>query len=139
MAVAAVFQRTVESCGIRRIREDGREICAAAEPCFSGDDHARVHVNGGNQRRLRMRDQRNTARPEFAVAFIRAGNFSGKFGRECAPDFRDIHADFFKHAPMHEGNFTAAIEHAARAIGLVGFFAVPWFAHEPSGGLIARF
>jgi hypothetical protein len=75
------------------------QIGAAAEPPFAGDDHARVHVHGGDVRVPRMDDQRHAGAPELG-AILGAGHLIGEIGGELAVDGGDMDARLFEHAAV---------------------------------------
>ena len=87
--------------------EHRRQIGAAAEPGFAGDDEARVHVHRRHMRILRMRDQRNAGGPEARI-LGGAGNLLAEFRREFAMHGRAMHADLLEHAPAHQRHHAAA-------------------------------
>src|SRR5690606_36321558 len=76
-------------------------------PLARGHDHARVHMNRWHVRVLRMRDQRNAAGP-IARVFLGSWNLLAEFRRELAMDRRDMHADLFEDAAMHDRHDAAA-------------------------------
>ncbi len=81
--------------------EHRRQVGAAAEPLARGHHHAGVHVDGRHIRVLRMRDQRNAACPVTRV-FLGARNLLAELRRELAIDRRDMDADLFEDAAMHD-------------------------------------
>src|ERR1700691_1178916 len=114
---AGRFERGVKILGVGGFGEYRSQIGAAAEPPLGGAQMPRVHVRGRHQRRARMRDQRNSARPEARI-LRRAGNLAAELGRELAPHRRDVDADLLEHAAMHERDFAAAAALASPAFAL---------------------
>src|SRR6185437_10578475 len=105
--VACGFERRMELLRIRRDRIDRRQVGAAAEPGFRRDEMPRVHVHRRHQRRARMNDERDAARPKARIAFG-AGNLAAKFGTELAPDGRDIDAGLLEDLAFEERDRAAA-------------------------------
>ena len=87
--------------------EHRRQIGAAAEPGFAGDDKARVHVHRRHVRIVRMRDQRNAGGPEARIVGG-AGDLLAEFRRELAMHGRAMHADLLEHAAAHQRHHAAA-------------------------------
>src|SRR6266852_443325 len=125
--IARGLERGMKITRIGFVREHRGEIGAAAEPSFAGDDMARVHVHGGNQRRGHMGDQRDAARPEARV-FGGAGDLAAELGRELTEDGRDVDADFLEDLTLHHGHDATA---AAITVALGG--ALPRLAREAAG------
>src|SRR6185437_6462018 len=98
---------------------------AAAEPPLGGDDVAGVHMDRRNQRRARMGDQRDAARPEARV-LGGARDLAAELGREFAEHGRDIDADLLEDPTLHQR------DDAAAAPVPVGAVALPGRAGEPS-------
>ena len=111
--------------------EHRRQVGAAAEPGFAGDDMTGVHVYGRHVRILRMRDQRNAGGPEARI-LGGAGDFLAEFRRELAMHGRAMHADLLEHAPAHQRHHAAA----ARLAGMIG--AGPGRAGEAAGGTVCE-
>ena len=112
MRVAGRLHRGVEGDAVgivlRAARvEHRRQIGAAAEPGFAGDDEARVHVHRRHVRIMRMRDQRNAGGPEARIV-VGARDFLAEFRREFAVHGRAMHADFLEHAAVHHRHHAAA-------------------------------
>ena len=103
--------------------EERRQISAAAEPGFGGDDEAGVHMHRRDIRIVHMRDQRNTGSPEPRI-IGGARNLRAKLRRELAVHRRAVHADLLEQPAAHHRHHAAA---AGRA-GVVG--ALPWRTHE---------
>ena len=106
--------------------EHRRQVRAAAEPCFGGDDEAGVHVHRRHVRIAQMRDQRDARGPEPGIVG-RARNLRAEFRREFAMHGRAVHADLLEQPPAHHRHHAAA----AGLAGVVG--AVPGRAHEAPG------
>src|SRR4029079_13737548 len=84
------------------------QVAAAAEPALGRDDVARVEMHRRHQRRARMDDERDAARPKARIV-LGAGNLLPKFRAELAPDGRDIDAGFLEDAAFkHRHGATAA-------------------------------
>src|SRR6185312_2504811 len=81
---------------------------------------ARVHMHRRHQRRARMDDERDAARPNARI-LLGAGNLLPEFRAELAPDGRDIDAGLLEDAAFEDRHRAAA---AAAAV------AVPAFARE---------
>ncbi len=103
--------------------EHRRQVGAAAEPPARGHHHARVHVHGRHVGIVRVRDQRNAARPEARV-LLGARHLLAELGRELAVDGRDVDADLLEDAAVHHRHGAAA------ALALV---ALPRRALEAAG------
>src|SRR3546814_13682438 len=100
---------------------------------------AGVHVDGGDERRLHMRHQRNAARPEPWV-LPSAGDLLAHCLRERPVDGRYVDPDLLEHPAVHDRHDTAAGILLwcvlLRRIGRDG--AAPGRAFEASGGATRR-
>ena len=76
-----------------------------------------------------MADQRNAGRPKPRVG-VGAGDLFAELRRELAENGRDVDADLFKHAAMHDRH------HAAAAVRAAVIAAAPGRANEPPRGTI---
>ena len=109
--------------------EHRRQIGAAAEPGFCGDDEARVHVHGRHMRIVQMGDQRNAGGVKARIVGG-AGNLLAEFRREFAEHGRDVDADLFEDAALHHRHDAAAA--AARRCDRCGSTACA--RNGPAGG-----
>ena len=108
-----------------------RQVGAAAEPGFGGDDEARVHVHRRHVRVVQVGDERN-AGGEKARVVGGAGNLLAEFRGEFAEHRRDMDADLLEYAALHHRHDAAATRRAA----VVG--AVPGRAYEAAGRAIGE-
>ena len=100
--------------------EHGRQIGAAAEPPFAGDDHARVHVHGRHIGVLRMRDQRDARGPEARVAPRRRGSACGTRARTRRCTVEVWTPTFSNTRPVHQAHDAAAARRARMIRALPG-------------------
>src|SRR5476651_59405 len=105
--VARPLEGVMEGARVFLVRHHGREIAAAAEPRFRGDDEARIHVHRGHFRRAQVCHQRD-ARGMEARVLIGAGNLLAKLGAEFAEHGRDVDADLLEDAAAHHRHHAAA-------------------------------
>ena len=84
-------------------RQHGIKIGAAAKPALRGDDHARVHMHGGDMRVLHMRDQAEARGPEAGI-FAGAFHLFGEVGGEGAEHGGDMHAHLLEQPPSHHAH-----------------------------------
>ena len=134
MGVASLLHRGMErdrvGIVLRAARvEYRRQVGAAAEPRLGRHDEARVHVHRRHMRVLRMADQRNAGRPKPRIG-VGAGDLLAEFGRELAENGRDVDADLFEYAAMHDRH------HPAAAVRAAVIAAAPGRANETSRGTI---
>ena len=87
--------------------EQRRQIGAAAEPRLRGRDEARIHVDGGNIRVPRMRDERNSRGPKSGIGFG-ARDLRGEFGWKSSKHRRGVHRHFLEHAAAEDRRAAAA-------------------------------
>ena len=137
MRVAGGFHRGVEIHRVRvvlvaLVAEQGIEVAAAAEPDFAGHQHPRVHVRRRYARIARVRDQRDAARPEFAVRLVGAWDLRREGFRKRPVDLREMHAHLFEHPAAHQAHPAAAQIFLAVAARPFGQF------ESPGGALVER-
>src|SRR5262249_14247159 len=87
--------------------QHGRQVGAAAEPGFGGDDHAGVHVDGRHIRIARMGDERDAGSPETRI-LVGSRYLPAEFGRELAMDCRAMNACLLEQSSMKHGHDAAA-------------------------------
>src|SRR5215472_2753243 len=104
---ARARQRRVKLRGRSSVRVNRGEVGAAAEPTLRGDDMACVHMHRRHQRRVHVRDERNTARPEARV-ICGPRDILAKLGGELAVDGRYVDPDFLEDCPTHDRDGPAA-------------------------------
>jgi len=133
VGVAGALEGGVEEGAVffrlRGVEEHRREVAAATEPAFCGDQHAGVHVDGGHVGVLQVGHQADAGGEEARV-FGRAGDLGAEFRAELAFHGGDVHADLLENAAVHEA------DDAAAAMGAVFGGAAPGTALEASGGLL---
>src|ERR1700712_3330052 len=105
-AEAGMKIRRVLFC-LFRAEAHRRQVAAAAEPAFRGNQHAGVKMRGWHQRALHVCHETDAAGPEVRI-LGRARDLGTEIRTEFAPDGGNVHPDFFEYAAFHQARDAAA-------------------------------